>query len=364
MLFGYPIESFENNWLHEALIEMLGTDLDLIDAGNDWEPWPVCIPAHYLAKLEARHGLRDRRRNFLQAYSNLSDVDRAAVRNAMQRQNQIPDVFNDLDPCPTLDDLNQTIRESAKALFKFAFEILTGLGLRDANYALFYENLSHRVCAFCGLEPLDSSEQKREALDHYLVFDRYPFAGANFRNLSPMGNKCNSRYKLQQDILIDSDTGGRRRCCDPYASPEIELRLHNSRPFEGVTTNLTICPDWEIEWDGGDADRLNVWETVFDIPNRIRGSSLNPNFRDWVSHFALWAARAKGQLNQRDHMREALREFAEIVLPEGYSDQAFLKRATILMLSVKCDQTDDGERLHSWLVDLVSNYADSEPMAA
>ena len=223
MLFGYPVESYEDNWLHEALMEMLGADLDLIDAGNAWEPWPGCIPAGYLASLGARHGLRDRRTAFLQSYLALSGPERAAVRNAMGRQNQIPEVFSDLDPCPTIDDLPHAIREPAKDLFKFAFKILTGLGLRDANYARFYENLSHRVCGFCGLEPLDSTEQKREALDHYLAFDRYPFAGANFRNLSPMGNKCNSRYKLQQDILIEPNTGGRRRCCDPYASPEIEL---------------------------------------------------------------------------------------------------------------------------------------------
>lgn len=364
MLFGYPVESYEDNWLHEALIEMLDADLDLIDAGNAWEPWPSCIPADYRARLERRNGLSDRRTAFLETYSALFDADRAAVRSAMQRQNEIPEVFSDLDPCPTIAELPETIREPARDLFRFAFTILTGLGLRDANYTRFYENLNHRVCAFCGLEPLDSSEQKREALDHYLAFDRYPFAAANFRNLSPMGSKCNSRYKLQQDILIEPNTGDRRRCCDPYASPEIELCLLKSRPFEGATSGLTLCPNWVIEWLGGDEDRLAAWEAIFDIQNRFRGSSLDPNFRDWLDHFARWASRAKGELEQLDEIKGALEEFAEIVVPEGYSDQAFLKRATILMLAERCDETELGERVRAWLADLILGCFAPEDLAA
>ena len=180
---------------------------------------------------------------------------------------------------------------SNKDFFEYAFGILADLGLRDENYRQLYNQMKWKVCAFCGVELLDAPGQKREAFDHYLPIARYPFADVNFRNLPPMGAKCNSRYKGQQDILLDSE-GLRRVCGDPYCSPEIQVSLLKSRPFEGDTVNLVTCPKWVIEWEGGEADKLQTWEAVFKITDRYKASSLNPNFRDWVGHFVQWAAKA------------------------------------------------------------------------
>jgi hypothetical protein len=52
-------------------------------------------------------------------------------------------------------------------------------------------------------------------------------------------------------------------------------------------------------------------------------------------------------------LRHALCEFAEIIVPEGLADSAFLKRATIQMLASHCDNSEEGLRLFDWLHDQI-----------
>jgi len=356
VLFSYPTVGFQDNWLHDTLIEMLTTDMDRVDGGHARIAWPECVPVHRRPALKRKYGLRDRRAAFLNGYEALGVPDRTRVRHAMSRHNAFPAIFDDGQPCVLISDLPENIQGPISELFEFAFGLLTDLGLRDENYKRLYGQLPYKVCAFCGVELLDAPGQKREALDHYLPIAVYPFAGTNFRNLSPMGTKCNSRYKLQQDVLVDPVTGNRRSCCDPYDSPPITLSLQGSRPFEGARVDLVTCPDWTIQWEGGDRAKLQTWETVFAIPERYRESSLNPSFRGWIDHFCQWAARKPDELNTPNILTNALEEFAEIVVPEGLADSAFLKRATFKMLAARCDDSDDGMRLFDWLHDQISDY--------
>ena len=126
MLFGYPAEGFQDNWVHEALMEMLGADMDRIDAGNASDPWPDCIPAVHRAKLAPRNGIEHRRAALLAAYETLSVAERETVRGAMVRQNEIPALFDDVQPCIRVDELPGSIQTAVKELFEFAFNILKG----------------------------------------------------------------------------------------------------------------------------------------------------------------------------------------------------------------------------------------------
>lgn len=348
MLFSYSPDGFHDNWLHETLMETLAADMARVDEGLTRVDWPACITEPHRAALRSRHGLRDRRATLLDGYAALGGSSRVQVRTAMHRHNALPAIFDDGRPCLRLADLPEQIREPIKDLFDFAFGLLTDLGLRDGNYQKLYDRLKYKVCAFCGVEILDAPGQKREALDHYIRFSDYPFAGANFGNLSPMCTKCNSRYKLQQDILIDPANGGRRACCDPYNSPTLSLSLNDSRPFEGPRVDLVTCPDWVVRWAGGHPEKVQTWESVFGISERYRESSLNPNFRTWIDHFCNWAA-LKPVAASPDLLRDLLREFAEIVVPEGWAESAFLKRATFQMLTIRCDGSDEGLRIYDWL---------------
>ena len=87
-----------------------------------------------------------------------------------------------------------------------AFRLLGGVRDKGRQYRAIYEKLNTRCSHFAVLSISMRQEAPREALDHYLPRCRYPFAGANAKNLVPMGNRCNSAYKRTADVLWDGAT--------------------------------------------------------------------------------------------------------------------------------------------------------------
>ncbi len=95
-----------------------------------------------------------------------------------------------------------------------------------------------------------------------------------------MGNKCNSRYKLAQDILTKKD-GTRRKSFDPYNHGEISLSLNNSQPFAGKNGQL---PRWQIEFSPN-TEEIITWDEVFHIRERYEKNVLNEEFKSWLRSF-------------------------------------------------------------------------------
>jgi hypothetical protein len=357
MLFCYAAEAYNDNWLHEALLTILIDGIDRLDSGRQVAAWPDCIPEQRRAALSAKTGLRDRCATFFAAYDGLAIEGRTATKGAVSLQNAIPELYDGHTACVRLSDLPEAIHEPAKELFRFAFKLLTAVGLRDEHYKKVYENLKYRVCPFCGVERLDAPSTPREDLDHYLPISIYPFAGSNLRNLSPMGGRCNSSFKHTADVIFDT-AGARRRCSDPYSGPSFRISLRGSEPFEGQVVKLIKCPRWviEIEGDDADADAAATWDNVFSIRERYITSHLNPEFRDWVSHFAKWCVRSGTPLTDTAEAVAALSDYVEITIQEGLADSAFLKRAVFSMLRDRCASGNLSMRLTEWLIDLVSNH--------
>ena len=118
------------------------------------------------------------------------------VLACLVQQNRIADLAICATDCEILSDLPKAIQAPVAEPCNFAFELLTGLGVRDRHYRAIYTTVPYHVCPFCGCEYFDAPGAPREDLDHYLPRNLYPFAAANLRNLVPMGMKCNERYKL------------------------------------------------------------------------------------------------------------------------------------------------------------------------
>jgi hypothetical protein len=357
MLFPFVAYANDNNWLHDTILEMLTLRMDEIDGETDHTNWPDCIPELRREELSPKTSLRDRSREFLEAYEGLSVEDRARVRDAIQIQNAFPAIFDGHSPWVRLVDLPAAIQQPSVNLFRAAFRLLTPLELRDQQYQIIYDNLPHRICPFCGVEILDAPGQPREDLDHYLPISAYPFAGANLRNLSPMGNKCNASFKHTQDVIYDTASGTRRRCCDPYGGPPLAITLNNSVPFEGATVRMVTCPAWDVEIIG-DAELAATWDAVFQIKSRYVQSHLNQEFRDWVDHFAKWCGRSDKSFADVAGAVATITEYIEATIQEGFADRAFLKRAVFEMLRLRV-QGGDG-RLTEWLKDNVQIYREPE----
>jgi len=359
MLFCYAANAYEDNWLHDTLLTILLEGMDRISADQQVAAWPDCIPEQRRTALSTRTGLRDRLTTFFAAYEGLSLESRAAIRAAVGLQNAIPALYDGHTACVRLDDLPEAIHEPAKELFRFAFKLLTPLGLRDEHYKKAYDSLKYRVCPFCGIERLDAPSMPCEDLDHYLPIAIYPFAGSNLKNLSPMGGRCNSSFKHIADIIFDA-AGLRRRCSDPYNGPSFQISLKDSLPFEGQMVNLVRCPQWIVDIEGDDADAATTWDDVFSIRERYIASHLNPEFRDWVAHFAKWCVRSGTAVTDTPEAVAALSNYVNITIQEGLADSAFLKRAVFSMLRDRCAKGESSVRLTEWLIDLVANHSAAE----
>lgn len=344
MLFGYPVEATQNNWLHDCLCETVRKLHARADAGKRYPAWPKILPKAYRVKLESRTGLRDRVKAYDRAIRKISKADRDAILQAVEAENRISDLLSGACDCATIDNLPEVVREPADALFAFAFDLLTDLDVRDQQYAAIYASASEHMCPFCGTEYFDAPGTAREALDHYLTRSRYPFAAANLRNLVPMGHKCNSSYKLASDLLRRAD-GTRRVAFDPYDHLNLSVSLDDSEPFDGASTNT---PRWEIRFEP-ENPAVSTWDEVFSVRERYRRDHLDPWYENWIRGFVAWARRRNWHSLADAELGAALGEYAEFWAANGLSDRAFLKAAVFRMLRRHCESG------HRRLLDQIRN---------
>ena len=321
-----------------------------IDAGLQVTPWPACIPDDRREAIRRRTSLRDRLVAFLECYKRLAPQERHCVRQAVDDQSAFAELFNGQRAAELRDDLPQGIGLAAERLFEKAFEMLGPLGIRDHNYEKFIELVEHRVCPFCGCEYFEGVQRnqfaaadgefegRREPLDHYLALSRYPFAGANARNLLPMGWKCNSSFKLAQDILR-APSGERRLCFDPYDAAPVTVSLGRTRLF----ARLNDFPQWEVDLVG-EPERVATWDAVFNVKNRYIDHHLDSIYDRTIKEFGAVAKRlphmvAEGVLGGFIHLKD-------ISDANGITDRAFLLSAVYDLLIQRCREGgEEAERI-------------------
>jgi hypothetical protein len=333
MLFGYPIEATKDNWLHDCMVSML----ESIHANPYQKPdWPNIIPEAYRESLNNRDGLKDRLITYQEGISKLNPTELDQVKNALIEQNEIADLLACHRNCAMIDQLPKPIREPAKALFEFSFSLLTPLGIRDRHYKVIYESSRYNICPFCGCEYFDAPDAPRVALDHYLLESKYPFVAANLENLVPMGDKCNSKYKLQENILYKADGVTRRKAIYPYQHSGIRISLDRSRPFLG-DMGILSPNEWEIDFDP-QSEEAETWDDVFHIRERYKRDILDRSFRQWLDDFAAWYSQKQLRVASFSDVTEALKGYASIMEFTGTQDRAFLKAAVFRMLYSECEK--------------------------
>lgn len=358
MFFGYPITAIADNWLHECLVEIVTAVHASLDAGQQPTAWPTIIPETHRELLRRRTGLRDRLDTYKNEIHGLTLAQRAQVLSCLNQQNAIADLVSCVSDCESLTDLPEAIREPAKELFVFAFGLLTDLGVRDRHYTAIYNASPPNVCPFCYSEYFDAPGAPREDYDHYLAASRYPFAAANLRNLTPMGMRCNERYKVAEDVLRDND--GNRRCSfDPYADRQLQVSLENSIPFAQADGRT---PEWQIDFVP-DSPECVTWDSVFQIRNRLSRDVLDSSFPKWLSSFASWFIRRKGVADISDgQLITALREYAEDVETLGLTAREFLRGPVFRMIERHCANGDN--RLIQFIRSLVTQATPQPPAAS
>ena len=349
MLFGYLIDPSPENWLHDCLYEILKSIHDSLKTGNLLPVWPEIIPEKHRQKLQKRRGLKEKLITYQTNLRQLTIAEQDQILDTLNEQNNISQLLScqQVD-CKTIDDLPLAIREPIEDLFKFAFDLLGILEIRDQHYHKIYNMIPSHVCPFCGYEKFSSPrigskqgeeiESKREDLDHYLLKKSYPFAGANLYNLIPMGHKCNSRYKHEKNILYKKD-GTRRKAFDPYNHKQtIRLSLDRSQLFEGnsLENGKAPLPKWEIEFIPH-SDEIDTWDDVFKIRDRYIGDQLNAEFSSWLNYFGKRCQLRNISTSYQDVLNEINLYVQELDI-EGFANEAFLKIAVFRMISFHYQQ--------------------------
>ena len=342
MLFGYPISATEENWLHECLCEILHSIHTSLQEATKLPAWPEIIPALYRQRLSKRTGLRDRLNSYKTTVEKLTTAEQKKILQALYDQNQIALLLSCQLNCDAISDLPNPIHKPVKELFEFAFKLLTDLEIRDKHYKGIYDAAPYHTCPFCGCEYFDAPGAPREALDHYLADSKYPFAASNLRNLVPMGNKCNSRYKWAEDILIKKGKKGgtRRKSFDPYNfTIGIIFSLENSQPFAGKLESTGQLPQWQIEFSPN-IEEVITWDEVFHIQERYKRDILDAEFKTWLGQFKSWCKYRNIVPSSHQELLDEIDRYANYYEDQGMSDRAFLKAAVFRMLHTHCQNGD------------------------
>ena len=333
MLFSYPVPSAAENWLHETLMAAVRATHKLVDDGERMPKWPNILSESYRDKLSGRSGLAERFAAYTRAIRAVSPAERNSVLAALEAQNKIPELLTRQCECAELADLPIDVREPAKALFTFAFDLLTSFEVRQRQYEALCQVIPVRICPFCGCEGLEAPGAPQEDLDHYLPRSKYPFAAANLRNLAPMGGRCNSAYKKSQDPLRRA-TGERRLACDPFDTVGVSVSFDNSVVDE--QTAGPVISEWVIEFlPAGEA--VETWDQIFHIRERWRRDVLDERtFLQWLGDFQNYCVTAALQFAGDDDVANAVRHYEQYLTGCGLGDRAFLKAAVFKFLLRRC----------------------------
>lgn len=158
----------------------------------------------------------------------ISPADKKKIARGFKSNNQIEGLCDGSIRPMRYEDIEKISKPLATELnpfFKNLYTKLLGLkvikdgcGELKEHYEKFMYTNDNGKCPFCGLLDIKSELLRvRDAYDHYLPKDIYPFNSINFKNLVPACHTCNSSYKLVNDPIREKTTLKRRKAFYPFA---------------------------------------------------------------------------------------------------------------------------------------------------
>lgn len=139
------------------------------------------------------------------------------------------------------------------------------------------------MCHFCGDSSLTTKyETKRNAFDHYLAKQTYPFVSVNFKNLVPACSNCNNLRKQVKDVLLCKHK--RVRAFYPYTkqpySIQVQIKLK-----EGVVYSDKLAPtDFDLFCIcDGYQEQVDNWMRVYDIEEHFKAKCCGGTIKSKLS---------------------------------------------------------------------------------
>lgn len=353
MFFTYPIAATEDNWLSSTLLDVLHGALTALQNGEEPIGFQAAVPEPYKAEFARGRNFPALYAAFVEACRPLQGDQRDDIMLALEGQNQFPELFAINAPTHGIAVNFPAVHEAARSLFEYAFRKLSDLQtpgsvetVRGRYHQRVHAHIASGCCPFCGLEIMEAPDPDLvdPDLDHYLAMSKYPFAGANLRNLTAMGTTCNRSYKGAQDILLD-EQDQKAECFDPYGNEHVALSLDGTVLLPGGGAG----PTWALTFDP-DLKSRN-WRRIFKLEARMKANVLEKQYQMWLKHFTIYADRNGLDIAGRDGAIEAIAKFKATCDMESLPTVARLKASFFTLVETALNDPVGGDRMHNFLVE-------------
>jgi len=223
-------------------------------------------------------------------FQEFDQITKNNLATAYKHNNSIEDLCKQTNGCnpfvySALKSINKELGNELEMFFKNLFNnvihlkcVKDKIGELDSHYDEFVTINDEGKCPFCGINDIKGKYvSKREAYDHLLPKDIYPFNSINFHNLAPMCHECNSSYKLKADPLLNKDKVTRRKAFYPFdpSDPQIQIKI------DFITKDLAFLKPEEIQLDIssiGHYEEVESWKEVFGIEERYKAKCLEKEY--------------------------------------------------------------------------------------
>lgn len=216
------------------------------------------------------------------------------LKKAVHNNNKIRELCNgEIQPVKyeQIEAINKDLKKALKQFCDSLYDDCIDLKPFYTTYEEidpYYKSIVKRssVCRCCGIHKvLTQFHTKRSALDHYLPRAHYPFNSLNFKNLIPICDICNGKYKLSKDTLYITNNKGRRNESKsrtvvfyPYSrtSHTINIDITFTESF-----SASIEPkDIEIELTcTGNQEKVDSWDRIFGIKENYKAECCTDEMR-------------------------------------------------------------------------------------
>jgi hypothetical protein len=226
---------------------------------------------------------------FQDSFLNLSKVDRKAFLKIFKKTNDLNWILSNPNKATRKNSYPGGTGVTTHALLVHLYEselILTAFDIKD-HYKKFYDDRISAWCPFCGMEKYKWPERQKEDYDHLLCKSLYPVAAINFKNLIPMGDRCNRIYKKDADVLLNA-AGKPTKIVNPFheqIKPKLSLKgsTFHHQP-EKRKWNINVTPK---------SQKVKAWNEIFFISERLKEEFLvkrpksqqNPEYDSLVDLF-------------------------------------------------------------------------------
>lgn len=220
--------------------------------------------------------------NVYKIFQTFDQPTKDLLAQAYRSNNSIEDLCKQQNGCnpylyTTLHTLHGGLSDELEKFYKSLFTdvihlnvVQAKIGKVDVHYDNFVTVNDERKCPFCGLNSIKGPNRSvRDAYDHYLPKDIYPFNSINFKNLAPMCHECNSSHKLRQDPIINPTTHARRRAFYPYDTINYQIEIGIDFNHNDINT-LTEHHIQVTLTSPTHQDEVDTWKEVFGIEERYK----------------------------------------------------------------------------------------------